>query len=74
MTEGAISTTEIDEIQQLSTAVESWPVKAQAVQVVDTASKRHRRQVITMGSTLKGVDRVTVSVPKVERRVMESRL
>lgn len=38
MTEPSIDATEIDEIQQLSTAVESWPVKAQAVTVVDTGS------------------------------------
>ena len=38
MTEPAIDTTEIDEIQHLTTTVETWPVKAQAVTVVDTGS------------------------------------
>lgn len=38
MNEPATVTTSIDELQQLSTAVETWPAKAQAATVVDTTS------------------------------------
>lgn len=38
MTEPITVQTEIDEIQQITTAVETWPAKAQAVTVVDTGS------------------------------------
>jgi len=38
MTEPAIDTTQVGDVQQLTAAVDSWPVQAQAVQVVDAAS------------------------------------